>query len=77
MALGGLVLGTLIHYLRGTRIMMLQLSGFYYRIVQTAALLCRRGPYTTKRLFVASTAVANFLVHGEDRGRRYGVQGAV
>ena len=24
------MLGTLIHYLRGTRIMMLQLSGFYY-----------------------------------------------
>ena len=29
MALGGLVLGTLIHYLRGTRIMMFQLPGFY------------------------------------------------
>ena len=24
------MLGTLIHYLRGTRIMMFQLSGFYY-----------------------------------------------
>ena len=31
MALGGLVLGFLIIYLKGMRIMMLQLSGYYYR----------------------------------------------
>ena len=30
MALGGLVLGSLILYLKGMRIMMFQLSGFYY-----------------------------------------------
>ena len=30
MALGGLVLGSLILYLKGTRIVMFQLSGFYY-----------------------------------------------
>ena len=29
MALGGLVLGSLILYLKGMRIMMFQLSGFY------------------------------------------------
>ena len=33
MALGGLVLGSLILYLRNMRIMMFQLSGFYYRVV--------------------------------------------
>ena len=32
MALGGLVLGSLILYLRGTRIMMFQLSGFYCKL---------------------------------------------
>ena len=31
MALGGLVLGSLVLYLKGTRIVMFQLSGFYYR----------------------------------------------
>ena len=31
MALGGLVLGSLILYLKGMRIMMFQLSGFYCR----------------------------------------------
>ena len=31
MALGGLVLGSLILYLKGMRIMMFQLSGFYYK----------------------------------------------
>ena len=30
-ALGGLVLGSLILYLKGMRIMMFQLSGFYYK----------------------------------------------
>ena len=30
MALGGLVLGSLILYLKGMRIMMFQLFGFYY-----------------------------------------------
>ena len=29
--IGGLVLGSLILYVKGMRIMMLQLSGFYYR----------------------------------------------
>ena len=33
MALGGLVLGSLILYLKGMRIIMLQLSGFYYRVL--------------------------------------------
>ena len=32
MALGGLVLGSLILYLKGMRIMMFQLSGFYHRV---------------------------------------------
>ena len=32
MALGGLVLGSLILYLKGMRIMMFQLSGFYCRV---------------------------------------------
>ena len=40
MVLGGLVLGTLIHYLRGTRIMMFQLSGFYYRLYPIFAATC-------------------------------------
>ena len=31
MALGGLVLGSRILYLKGMRLMMFQLSGFYYR----------------------------------------------
>ena len=31
-ALGGLVLGSLILYLKGMRIMMFQLSGFYYNM---------------------------------------------
>ena len=31
MGLGGLVLGSLILYLKGMRIMMFQLSGFYFR----------------------------------------------
>ena len=31
MGLGGLVLGSLILYLKGMRIMMFQLSGFYYK----------------------------------------------
>ena len=31
-ALGGLVLGFLILYLKGMRIMMFQLSGFYYGV---------------------------------------------
>ena len=31
MVLGGLVLGSLIVYLKGMRIMMFQLSGYYYR----------------------------------------------
>ena len=31
MGLGGLVLGSPILYLKGTRIVMFQLSGFYYR----------------------------------------------
>ena len=34
MALGGLVLGSLILYLKGMRIMMFQLCGFYYIRVQ-------------------------------------------
>ena len=34
MGLGGLVLGSLILYLKGTRIVMFQLSGFYYITVQ-------------------------------------------
>ena len=33
MALGGLVLGSLILYLKGIRIMMFQLSGFYYMLL--------------------------------------------
>ena len=33
MALGGLVLGSLILYLEGMRIMMFQLSGFDYKVV--------------------------------------------
>ena len=33
MALGGLVLGSLILYLKGMRILMFQLSGFYYTIL--------------------------------------------
>ena len=32
MVLGGLVLGSLIVYLKGMRIMMFQLSGYYYRV---------------------------------------------
>ena len=32
MALGGLVLGSLILYLKGMRIMMFQLSGFYCKV---------------------------------------------
>ena len=36
MALGGLVLGSLILYLKGIRIMMFQLSGFYYRVLGSA-----------------------------------------
>ena len=31
MALGGSVLGSLILYLKGMRIMMFQLSGYYYK----------------------------------------------
>ena len=31
MGLGGLVLGSLILYLKGMRIMMFQLSGYYYK----------------------------------------------
>ena len=31
MVLGGLVLGSLIVYLKGMRIMMFQLSGYYYK----------------------------------------------
>ena len=31
MALGGFVLGSLIVYLKGMRIMMFQLSGYYYK----------------------------------------------
>ena len=34
MALGGLVLGSLILYLRGMRIMMFQLSGFYCTVLR-------------------------------------------
>ena len=33
MAIGGLVLGSLILYLKGMRILMFQLSGFYYTIL--------------------------------------------
>ena len=32
MDLGGIVLGSLILYLKGMRIMMFQLSGFYYKV---------------------------------------------
>ena len=37
MALGGLVLGSLILYLKGMRIIMFQLSGFYYRFLRVQA----------------------------------------
>ena len=35
MDLGGLVLGSLILYLKGMRIMMFQLSGFYYKFTDS------------------------------------------
>ena len=38
MAVGGLVLGSPILYLKGIRILMFQLSGFYYRVLDTKML---------------------------------------
>ena len=45
MALGGLVLGPLILYLKGTRIVMFQISGFYYTVVQYKYIGTRREWY--------------------------------
>ena len=42
MALGGLMLGSLILYLKGTRIVMFQISGFYYTVVQYKYIGTRR-----------------------------------
>ena len=48
MDLAGLVLGSLILYLKGMRIIMFQLSGFYYRFMSSTRLLllffCLRVP---------------------------------
>ena len=56
MALGGLVLGSLILYLKGMRIMMFQLSGFYFKCNVTTEMTPEDSPW-----FQAAQAVVQGL----------------
>ena len=55
MTLGGLVLGSLILYLKGTRIVMFQLSGFYYILTRIYILSPQvSSPHNRRRLTVTA-----------------------
>ena len=62
MALGGLVLESLILYLKGMRILMFQLSGFYYKGPCTQIVYTLGPMYPYREYFKAN--VCTIWVHG-------------